>query len=145
MSSKATTTKKLFSRQTTVSVDIAASPAKIWQILCGASAYTKWNSTIISIEGQIGPDQTIKLISTLAPKRTFTLKVKVFEPNSRLVWGDMMGERTFTLTEDNHQTHFTMTEKIGGPLFPLFSSQIPSFDESFETFASDLKQEAEAK
>jgi hypothetical protein len=37
-----------------------------------------------------------------------------------------------------------MTEKIGGPLFPLFASSIPSFDASFERFAADLKREAEA-
>jgi hypothetical protein len=36
-----------------------------------------------------------------------------------------------------------MTERIGGPLFPLFAGMIPSFDESFETFAADLKREAE--
>ena len=39
---------------------------------------------------------------------------------------------------------FTMTEKIGGPLFPLFARYIPPFDESFEQFAADLKREAEA-
>lgn len=145
MSAKATTIKKLFSRQTTVAIDIAASPQKVWRILCDGSSYKKWNSTIISLEGEIGPNQAITLISKLSPKRKFTLKVKVFEPNTRLVWGDMMGERTFMLKEINKQTIFTMTEKIGGPLFPLFSSQIPSFDESFETFARDLKKEAEVK
>ncbi len=36
-----------------------------------------------------------------------------------------------------------MTERIGGPLFPLFAGMIPSFDESFDKFASDLKKEAE--
>lgn len=145
MSAKATTIKKLFSRQTTVSIDIAADPEKVWNILCDGSSYTKWNSTILSLDGKIGPNKTIKLVSKLAPKRTFTLKVKVFEPNSTLVWGDTMGERTFRLKEINKQTNFIMTEKIGGPLFPLFSNKIPSFDESFEAFARDLKQEAEVK
>ena len=37
-----------------------------------------------------------------------------------------------------------MSEKIGGPLFPLFARYIPSFDESFERFADDLKKEAES-
>jgi hypothetical protein len=37
-----------------------------------------------------------------------------------------------------------MTEKIGGPLFPLFAGYIPPFDESFERFAADLKKESEA-
>jgi hypothetical protein len=37
-----------------------------------------------------------------------------------------------------------MSERIGGPLFPLFASYIPPFDESFERFAADLKKEAES-
>ena len=37
-----------------------------------------------------------------------------------------------------------MSEKIGGPIFPLFSKYIPSFDNAFEQFAADLKKEAEA-
>ena len=37
-----------------------------------------------------------------------------------------------------------MTEKIGGPLFPLVAKMIPSFDKSFEQFAIDLKKEAES-
>jgi hypothetical protein len=56
-----------------------------------------------------------------------------------------MGSRVYTLTKGNGgSTHFFMTEKIGGPLFPLFAGAIPSFDESFEQYAADLKKEAEA-
>jgi hypothetical protein len=36
-----------------------------------------------------------------------------------------------------------MSEKIGGPLFPLFARMIPPFDESFNQFAADLKKAAE--
>jgi hypothetical protein len=36
-----------------------------------------------------------------------------------------------------------MTEKIGGLMFPMYAKYIPSFDESFEQFAADLKKEAE--
>jgi hypothetical protein len=45
--------------------------------------------------------------------------------------------------EVDSKTFFTMTERIGGPLFPLFAKYIPSFDESFEQFAADLKKESE--
>lgn len=55
-----------------------------------------------------------------------------------------MGKREYVLTPNsNGQTTFAMTEKIGGPLFPLFAKMIPPFDQSFEKFASDLKKEAE--
>jgi len=63
-----------------------------------------------------------------------------------LVWGDAMGKREYKLTPNsNGQTNFAMREKIGGPLFPLFAKMIPPFDESFEKFANDLKEEAENK
>ena len=55
----------------------------------------------------------------------------------------MMGSRTYLLQHDGQETLFTMIEKIGGPLFPLFASMIPSFDESFDAFAKDVKTEAE--
>ena len=70
--------------------------------------------------------------------------MKEVEAEKRLVWGDAMGKREYKLTPSaSGQTNFTMTEKIGGPLFPLFAKMIPPFDESFEKFALDLKNEAE--
>jgi len=77
-------------------------------------------------------------------ERTFKLKVKEFEPPNRLSWGDAMGTRVYTLSANSQNgTRFTMSEKIGGPVFPLFAKMIPPFDESFNQFASDLKTTAE--
>ena len=143
-SGKATTVKKTFSRTTTVSTEINASPATIWALLIDASGFPNWNSTVISIEGDIQLGKKIRLKSTLDPDRTFKLKVKEVVPNERLVWGDAMGKRTYSLGESTNGTNFTMTEKIGGIMFPLFANKIPSFDESFEQFATDLKREAES-
>ena len=141
---KASTVRSTFSRETFVSIDIKADPAIIWALLTNASDYPRWNSTIISIEGKIATGEKINLKSKLDPKRTFKLNVKEFETNSRLVWGDAMGKRVYTLTKNqNGGITFFMNEKIGGPLFPLFAKMIPSFDNSFETFATDLKREAE--
>lgn len=142
---KAVTVKKIFSRETAVGIKIQAAPAIVWALLTNASDFSRWNSTVVSIEGEIKAGNKIKLKSTLDEKRTFNLKVKEFEPEKRLVWGDSMGNRVYTLKRDGGDTLlFTMTEKIGGPLFPLFAGYIPSFDESFEKFAADLKKEAEA-
>ncbi len=141
---KAVTIKNFFSRETTISTDISADASIVWALLTHAADYPRWNSTIVSIHGDIVARGKIKLKSTLDAKREFSLQIKEFEPDHRLVWGDAMGKRTFTLkTTKPGLTHFTMTEKIGGPLFPLFSKMIPSFDQSFEQFAGDLKKEAE--
>ncbi len=56
-----------------------------------------------------------------------------------------MGQRVYSLEDAGRKgVRFSMNEKIGGPIFPLFAKMIPPFDESFEQFAADLKKEAEA-
>lgn len=141
---KALTVKKIFSRQTTVTIDISAPPEAVWKLLTDAEGFASWNSTIVELTGKIAPGERIQLRSTLAPGRTFKLKVKEFKPYERLSWGDAMGTRVYTLTPcPNGETRFMMSEKIGGPVFPLFARLIPPFDESFNQFAADLKSAAE--
>lgn len=140
---KASTTRTTFNRETSVGAFIEADASIVWVLLTHASDYPRWNSTIISIKGEIREGSTIELKSTLDEKRTFKLKVKEFVAEKRLMWGDMMGNRVYSLERREAGVFFSMTEKIGGPLFPLFAGMIPPFDESFETFASDLKREAE--
>jgi uncharacterized protein YndB with AHSA1/START domain len=141
---KAKTTKKTFSRETSVSITIYADPAIVWALLTHASDYPRWNSTITSMNGEIREGGTVELKSTLDEKRTFKLTIKEFLPEKRLCWGDALGSRVYTLEQESAgNTIFSMTEKTGGPLFPLFANSIPSFDESFERFAADLKKEAE--
>lgn len=139
----ATTVKKTFNRTTSISQIIDADPSVIWGLLTNAKGYPEWNSTIVSIEGDIKQGQKIRLKSTLDTSRTFKLKVKEMVPMKKLVWGDMMGKRTYTLEKVSEGTLLTMTEKIGGLMFPLFANKIPSFDQSFEDFTRDLKREAE--
>ncbi len=141
---KATTTKTTFSRETSVGIEIKADPAIVWALLTNASDFPRWNSTVVSIEGDIALGRKIKLKSTLDSKRTFKLTVKEFEPEKRMVWGDGQGNRIYTLTKGNGGTlTFSMTEKIGGFMFPLYANYIPPFDKAFEQFAADLKRESE--
>lgn len=141
---KAVTIRKNFSRETAVSIDIQADKSIIWALLTNANDFPRWNSTVISIDGTIRQGEKIKLKAQLDPKREFKLKIKEFEADNRLVWGDAMGNRIYTLKSiGNNLTNFSMTEKIGGPLFPLFAKMIPPFDQAFEQYAKDLKNEAE--
>lgn len=143
---QATTIRKLFSRETTVAIDIAASPETIWKLLTDAESFRSWNNTIVELNGTIAPGEEIQLRSTLAPERVFKLTIKDFEPPKRLSWGDAMGTRIYTLTPVSQGvTRFVMSEKIGGPIFPLFARMIPPFDESFNQFAAGLKSAAEER
>lgn len=142
---KAITNKSTFSRETAVSITIQADASIIWSLLTNANDFSRWNSTVISVKGNIALGETIQLISSLDSKRTFKLKVKEFESDKRLAWGDAMGNRIYTLSKNGEgHTVFTMAEKIGGLMFPLFARFIPPFDASFEQFAADLKKEAES-
>ncbi len=141
----AVTIKTTFSRETSVSTTINSDPEIIWKLLTTAYDYPRWNSTIISLEGDISLGEKIKLKSTLDPKRTFKLKVKELEPNKKLIWGDGQGNRIYTLVPlGKSSVQFSMSEKIGGLMFPLYSKYIPPFDKAFEQFASDLKKESES-
>lgn len=141
---EANTVKKTFSRETSVSIDIKADAAIVWTLLTNAADFPRWNSTILSIEGDIKQGEKIKLKSTLDPKRVFKLKVKEFAPENKLSWGDGKGTRIYTISKNGNETvTFSMTEKIGGLMFPMYAKYIPSFDKSFEQFAADLKKEAE--
>jgi len=145
----AKTTKSFFSRETAVEIDIRAQPEDVWSILVNAADYPKWSSTITSLEGRIALGEKIALKSILDEKRTFKLKVLELEApihgNGRMVWGDAMGKRTYELAKKDASTvTFSMRERIGGPLFPLFAGMIPPFDDVFDKFAADLKKKAEA-
>ena len=141
---KAQTFRSSFHRETSVSILINADPAIIWAILTKASDYPRWNSTVTSLEGNIALGETIKLKSILDAKRTFKLKVKEFDPEKKLVWGDGQGNRVYTLKRNNDgAVVFNMNERIGGLMFPLYAKMIPSFDQSFEEFAKCLKKESE--
>ena len=142
--STAVTTRTTFSRETAVSIPIQADPTIVWNLLTSAADFSRWNSTVVSLQGEIKAGETLQLKSTLDEKRTFTLKVKEVVPEKRLVWGDRQGSRVYTIQKGEGNTVlFRMTEKIGGLFFPLYAKQIPSFDASFTQFAADLKQEAE--
>lgn len=140
---KAQTVKKTFSRSTSIEQYIDATPARVWALLTDAAAMPEWNSTIVSLEGTIASGEKIRLVSSLDSSRTFKLKIKEMVPEQRLVWGDGLGERVYTLSPEGEGVRVNMTERIGNFMFPLFAGKIPPFDEAFEQFMQDLKTAAE--
>lgn len=147
----ATKTKSTFRMDCAVSINIQAPPDRIWKLLTTAGDFPRWNSTVKSIEGKIALGETVKLKATIAPERTFTLKVNEFVPNQRLVWSDGMapmfkGVRTYTLTpQANGSTDFTMVEVFSGIMLPMIAGSLPDFGPSFEQYAADLKRAAEQR
>ena len=134
----------------TVSRRINASPEKVWALLTDASTYAAWNRAVVSIEGTIATGNTVSLVSTANPKRTFKLHVAEMTAPNRMVWSDGMplglfsGVRTYLVEPREGVTHFEMTEEYTGLLSGLFTKAIPDLTESFNLFADGLKTAAEA-
>ena len=145
---RATKTESTFRQSCAVRCDVHASPEAIWAILTDAASYTKWNSTVTSLEGDIRAGERLKLRVKLDPKRTFSPKVTKLE-DEEMVWTDgfapmFRGVRTFTLTpKANGVTEFAMEEVFSGAMLPLVKGSLPDFAPAFEAFARDLKRAAE--
>ncbi len=129
---------------------IHASPERIWGLLTDSASYTGWNPAVVSVQGQIAAGETIKLISAVNPKRTFSLTVTELEPMRRMVWSDGMplglfkGVRTFSLRSlGAEQTEFSMEETYTGVLADLITRAIPDLTESFAQFADGLRTASE--
>ena len=139
---------RAFSLACAVRVNIRAGAAIIWGVLTDAQGYSRWNSTISGIEGQIREGERLRL-HVPGTDRTFTPCVSDVVPNGRMTWTGgfaplFKGVRTFLLTpRDSSSTDFTMEERFTGLILPLVKGSLPDFRPIFERFASDLKREAE--
>jgi hypothetical protein len=147
---RATKTKSTFRLEYAVGTNINATPEKIWALLTHAQKFPSWNSTVISIDGDIALGQQIQVKVHAAPKREFKLKVSEFDPGRRMVWRDgaapmFQGVRTYTLApQADGSTNFSMSEVFSGLMLPMIAGSLPNFGPSFETYAADLKRAAES-
>lgn len=146
---RAAKTASAFRMECGVSINIKAMPKKIWSLLTNAADYPRWNSTVTSIEGEIGLGKKLALRVPIAPNRTFKPKVIEFEPEKRMVWGDgaspmFRGRRYYTLTPRGDGTvDFSMVEVFSGLMLPMIKGSLPDFGPVFEQYALDLKRETE--
>ena len=91
----------------------------------------------------------MKLVSTVNPKRAFSLTVNTMDEPSLMVWSDGMplglfkGTRSYRLTPDGAGTVFSMDEVYTGALAGMITKSIPDMTDSFEQFADGLKEAAE--
>ncbi len=130
---------------------ILATPERIWSLLTDAPGYTRWNNTVVSVEGKIAQGESVTVRQKLKSKRAFPVTVAEFVPSRRMVWsgglplGLFKGERTFTLAPGaNGEVEFSMREEFTGLMAPLIGLSIPDLQPSFDEFASDLKRAAES-
>jgi uncharacterized protein YndB with AHSA1/START domain len=135
--------------QCAVATTIDASAASVWAALTGAAAFPSWNSTVSSIDGTIALGEKLKIKVPVAPHQAFDAKVIVFEPSTRLVWQGgffpmFQGTRTWTLSETNGRTEFSMVEVFRGAMVPMIKGSLPDLGPVFEQYAAERKSACEA-
>jgi uncharacterized protein YndB with AHSA1/START domain len=133
-----------------VSIPIAAPPEVIWAVLTDGPSFTKWNSTVIKLDGTIALGSEIQLTSIDKPDKTFSLHVTTFDAPKHMVWEDggsmFLGVRHFTLRPGSDGlTIFVMSETLSGGMLGMIEGSLPDFTKSFNGFAADLKKTAEAR
>jgi hypothetical protein len=132
------------------SAEINAAPDQIWAILVDGAHYPDWDSGVLSVDGRLAPAETIRVVSSASPGRTFPVKVTTFNPSREMTWSGGMplglfkGVRTFTLTPaGDGRTRFHVREEYSGPLLSMMWRSMPDLGPSFAQFANGLKQRAE--
>jgi hypothetical protein len=143
-----TQTHRLLSFACSVEANIRAQAAVIWSLLTDTQNFSRWNSTVSGIEGQIREGERLRL-HVPGTDRTFTPKVSNVIPNQRMTWTGgfapiFKGVRTFALRSRNDgSTDFVMEERFSGLMLPFVKSSLPDFGSIFARYANDLKREAE--
>jgi hypothetical protein len=128
---------------------IAATPARIWEILIDTAAYPEWDPYCDKIEGEVALGNKIKAFTKLSPGRAFPVKVTELVENQKMTWSGGMpfglfkGERTFHITPRGNETEFTLHEVFSGPMLALIGKSIPDMTDAFKGFVDGLKKRAE--
>lgn len=146
---RSTKSRSIFALEVAVTATIRARPERIWSLLTDIPNYTRWNSTLTSIEGSTELGEVVRMRVPEAPGRVFKVKVVEHEANRRMVWRDgfapmFVGARTYLVEPVGEgASQFTMTEKFTGVMLPMIAGKLPDFQPIFERYAADLTREAE--
>jgi hypothetical protein len=148
MNGRTQKTKSAFRLQYSAGINIKAKPYRVWTLMTNAKDFSRWNSTVKSIEGTIASGETIRLVATISPNRVFKLNIVEFVPEKKMVWSDgnamFKGVRTFIFSPGpDSTTNFSMDEVYTGLMMPMIAGSLPDFGPVFEQYLADLKREAE--
>ncbi len=60
MNGRTQKTKSAFRLQVSAGINIKANPDRVWALMTNADDFSRWNSTVKSIEGRIASGETIR-------------------------------------------------------------------------------------
>jgi len=142
------------SREIDTTVDVAAGPTRVWEILTDFDAYPEWNPFIRRIAGGLTPGATLDAFMKPAGSRGMGFKPTVIaaEPNRELRWlghlwvpGLFDGEHVFRIEEiAPGRCRLHHSESFKGILAPLLIRFLESSSrKGFEAMNQGFKARAE--
>ncbi len=139
-------------RQISATIDIEATPQRVWAILTDLAAYPQWNPFIRQASGQLseGATLTLRMVPAQGRAMTFRPTVLAAQPGERLRWigrmimpGIFDGTHEFALEDLGGHTRLTQSETFRGLLVPLARKTISQTENDFHALNQALKRRAE--
>jgi hypothetical protein len=139
-------------RSISATVDIAATPERVWSVLADLAAYPEWNPFIRSASGELakGARLTLRLVPPGGRAMTFRPTVLAAQPGELLRWigrliapGIFDGTHQFTLEDLGGRTRLTQSETFRGLLVPFTGATMTRTEAGFDALNRALKDRAE--
>jgi uncharacterized protein YndB with AHSA1/START domain len=113
----------------TVSIDIAAPPARVWRALCDPAEVVQWDTGVVeALDAPADyprPGQRVRWRYANGPFRTLHDRPQEVEPErtlrSFISIGPLWFDETYTLEPDAHGCRLSAAMRVRGPLPPLGS------------------------
>jgi hypothetical protein len=141
-------------RRIETSIEIEASPKKVWSILTDFAGMASWNPFIKAISGTLAPGSTLAVHIAPPGKSGMRFKPTVLAVKAErefrwrgqlLLPGIFDGEHYFLLEPiGSDRTRLTHGEKFSGILVGLFGGTLSATENGFQAMNVALKQRAEA-
>ena len=113
------------------SIEIDASPERVWQVLTDFEQYPQWNPFMRRISGSIEEGSRLQVTMGASGKSAMTFRPVLLKvrANQEMRWlGRLLlpkifdGEHSFALEPINqNRVRFTQSEKFSGLLLPIFA------------------------
>ncbi|MFI7005085.1 SRPBCC family protein [Streptomyces sp. NPDC050145] len=117
------------------SIELDATPDEVWRALTDLSAYDEWNPFIVSADGTVERNATLRLVlRDETGDSTFTPTVLAAEPGRKLRWLGRIGpglifdgEHRFLIERlGEHRVRLTQSEEFRGVVVPFFRGSLDS-------------------
>jgi len=139
-------------RSISETVDIAATPERVWGVLADLPAYQEWNPFIRSASGRLaeGARLTLRMAPPEGRAITFRPTVLAARPGQLLRWigrlivpGVFDGTHQFALEDQGGRTRLTQSETFRGVLVPFTGKTITRTEAGSRALNQALKERAE--